>query len=173
MILFVSLDVPGPPSHATCIEVFATSIKLSWQPPLKDGGAPISSYIVDKRETSRANWAQVSSKIKGNVLEYNVEKLIEGHEYQFRIRAENMWGVGDPFITSPVIAKNPFSKSLAAFCLGPPISQQRQWQWRNYVNGNRNKTSSSCISSLHCRHLKLFVTQRLTQNSDLVSYFQT
>lgn len=93
------------------MEVHAISIKMSWEPPLKDGGAPIRNYIVDKRETSRANWAQVSSKVKGDLLEINVEKLIEGREYQFRIRAENTWGVGDALITSPVIAKNPFSES--------------------------------------------------------------
>lgn len=103
-------DVPGPPASCKYVEVLATSIKLSWQPPVKDGGAAISNYIVDKRETSRANWAQVSSKIKGDILEFNVEKLIDGHEYQFRIRAENMWGVGDPLITNPVIARNPFSE---------------------------------------------------------------
>lgn len=89
-------------------------MKLSWEPPLKDGGATISNYIVDKRETSRANWAQVSSKIKGDVLELTVEKLIENHEYQFRIRAENTWGVGDALITNPVVAKNPFSESSTA-----------------------------------------------------------
>lgn len=110
--------MPGAPASAKFIEVFATSIKMSWEPPLKDGDSPISNYIVDKRETSRANWAQMSSKIKGGVLEFNVEKLIEGHEYQFRIRAENMWGVGDPLITNPVIAKNPFSESSPAFPLG-------------------------------------------------------
>lgn len=113
----VSLDVPGPPASAKCLEVFATSIKMSWEAPLKDGGAPISNYIVDKRETSRANWAQISAKIKGNVFEINVEKLIEGHEYQFRIRAENTCGVGDALITGPVIAKNPFSESLPPFSL--------------------------------------------------------
>lgn len=91
--------------------MFATSIKLSWEPPLKDGGALINNYIVDKRETSRANWAQVTAKIKGDNLELNVERLIEGHEYQFRIRAENIWGVGDPLISNPVIARNPFSES--------------------------------------------------------------
>lgn len=109
-------DVPGLPANYKYLEVFATSIKLSWEPPLKDGGAPIINYIVDKRETSRPEWAQVASKIKGDVLEFNVVKLIEGREYQLRIRAENTWGVGDPLITNPVIAKNPFSKSLPAFC---------------------------------------------------------
>lgn len=95
---------------------------MSWEAPLKDGGATISNYIVDKRETSRANWAQVSSKIKGDVLEFKVERLIEGREYQFRIRAENLWGVGDPLITGPVVAKNPFSESLPAFLLGSYIT---------------------------------------------------
>lgn len=109
--MFVSLDVPGPPASAKFLEVFATSIKLSWEPPLKDGGSPITSYTIDKRETSRANWAQVCSKFKGEALEFNVERLIEGREYQFRIRAENNWGVGDALVTSPIIAKNPFSKS--------------------------------------------------------------
>lgn len=110
--------MPGAPASAKYLEVLATSIKMSWETPLKDGGAPIRNYIVDKRETSRANWAQVSSKIKGDVLEFNIEKLIDGHEYQFRIRAENMWGVGDPLITNPVIAKNPFSESSPAFSQG-------------------------------------------------------
>lgn len=104
--------MPGAPVNAAYVEVHATSIKMSWEPPLKDGGAPITNYIVDKRETSRANWAQVSSKVKGD-LQINVEKLIEGREYQFRIRAENTWGVGDALVTSPVIAKNPFSESLS------------------------------------------------------------
>lgn len=105
--------MPGAPASAKYMEVLANSIKMSWEPPLKDGGASINNYIVDKRETSRANWAQVSSKIKGDVLQINVEKLIEGHEYQFRIRAENTWGVGDPLITNPVIAKNPFGESFS------------------------------------------------------------
>lgn len=109
--------MPSSPAGAKYLDVLATSIKLSWEPPLRDGGAPISNYIVDKRETSRANWAQVSSKIKGDILELTVEKLIECHEYQFRIRAENIWGVGDPLITNPVIAKNPFSESSNAFPL--------------------------------------------------------
>lgn len=122
----VSSDVPGPPASAKYVEVFATCIKISWEPPLKDGGAPISNYIVNKRETSRANWAQVSAKIKGNVHELNVEKLIEGREYQFRIQAENMWGVGDPLITNPIFAKNPFSESSPAFPLGFYITYH-QW----------------------------------------------
>lgn len=91
-------------------DVYADRIHLLWEPPTADGGSPITNYIVDKRETSRANWALVTAKISGKTTECTVEKLIEGHEYQFRIRAENKYGVGDPILSSPVDAKNPFGK---------------------------------------------------------------
>lgn len=105
-------DIPGPPASMKFDEVLSEQIKLSWEAPLADGGSPITNYVVDKRETSRANWAQVSAKISGDTKECLVEKLIEGHEYQFRVRAENRYGTGDAIISDPVVARNPFSKTL-------------------------------------------------------------
>jgi len=134
-LFHVSSDVPGPPASAKCVEVFATSIKMSWEAPLKDGGASISNYTLDKRETNRANWAQVSAKIKGDVLELNVEKLIEGREYQFRIRAENTWGVGDALITKPVVAKNPFSKFITSIFSGYCITTSMMLKNIRNLNG--------------------------------------
>lgn len=108
--ILVFTDKPGPPASVKISHVFADRIKLRWEPPLSDGGAEITNYIVDKRETSRANWAQVTSNINGQITNCSVEKLIEGHEYEFRISAENKYGVGDPIVTSSVIAKNPYGK---------------------------------------------------------------
>lgn len=105
-------DKPGPPASVKISQVFADRIKLQWEPPLSDGGAEITNYIVDKRETSRANWAQVTSNINGQITNCSVEKLIEGHEYEFRVSAENKYGVGDPIVTSSVVAKNPYGKYL-------------------------------------------------------------
>lgn len=110
--MLISLDVPGPPVSVKFGDVYADHIKLSWEPPITDGGSAIINYIVDKRETSRANWAQVTSKISAQQTDYSVEKLIEGREYQFRIHAENKYGVGDPILTNPIVAKNPFGKCL-------------------------------------------------------------
>ena len=130
LVICVHTDVPGPPIHAKFVEVFSTNIKLSWEPPLTDGDASITNYIVDKRETSRANWAQVCAKFKGETLEFNVDKLIEGREYQFRIRAENTWGVGDPLITDPVVAKNPFSESnICITNISHITHQQLEYNW--------------------------------------------
>lgn len=92
--------------------MFADRVRLRWEPPLADGGSEITNYILDKRETSRANWALVTSNINGHFTDTSVEKLIEGHEYQFRISAENQYGVGDPVMTDPVMVKNPYGRLI-------------------------------------------------------------
>ncbi|NXC80040.1 TITIN protein, partial [Cercotrichas coryphoeus] len=106
------LDKPGPPASVKIKHMYADRAMLSWEPPLEDGGSEITNYIVDKRETSRPNWAQVSANVP--ITSCTVERLIEGHEYQFRICAENKYGVGDPILTEPAVAKNPYDPP------GPP-----------------------------------------------------
>lgn len=101
-------DKPGPPASVKTAKVFADRVKLRWEPPLADGGSEITNYIIEKRETSRANWALVSSNIHGHLTDTTVEKLIEGHEYQFRVSAENQYGVGDSIMTDPIMVKNPY-----------------------------------------------------------------
>uniref|UniRef100_A0A3Q0QVS9 Fibronectin type-III domain-containing protein n=1 Tax=Amphilophus citrinellus TaxID=61819 RepID=A0A3Q0QVS9_AMPCI len=104
------INKPGPPASVKITKVFADRIKLRWEPPLADGGSEITNYIIEKRETSRANWALVTSNIHGHITDCSVEKLIEGHEYQFRVSAENQYGVGDPTMTDAVTVKNPYGK---------------------------------------------------------------
>ena len=88
--------------------MFADRVKIRWEPPVADGGSEITNYIIEKRETSRANWAQVTSNIHGHITDCSVERLIEGHEYEFRVSAENQYGVGDPTMTDAVMVKNPY-----------------------------------------------------------------
>jgi len=89
-------------------KVFADRVKVRWEPPLADGGSEITNYIIEKRETSRANWALVSANIQGHITDCQVDKLIEGHEYEFRVSAENQYGTGDHRMTDPVMVKNPY-----------------------------------------------------------------
>lgn len=102
-------------------KVFADRVKLRWEPPLADGGSEITNYIIEKRETSRANWALVTSNIHGHITDCSVEKLIEGHEYQFRVSAENQYGVGDPIMTDPVMVKNPYGEFAPQRFSSPPF----------------------------------------------------
>lgn len=119
-------DKPGPPASVKTTKVFSDRVKLRWEPPLADGGSEITNYIIEKRETSRANWALVTSNIHGHITDCSVEKLIEGHEYQFRVSAENQYGVGDPVMTEPVTVKNPYGEAGWAVVASLPPPQQEK-----------------------------------------------
>uniref|UniRef100_A0A0N5AQN4 non-specific serine/threonine protein kinase n=1 Tax=Syphacia muris TaxID=451379 RepID=A0A0N5AQN4_9BILA len=104
----VVLDKPSPPvGPIEVTDVTKDSCTLSWQPSEDDGGAEISNYVVEKRDTQTNTWIPVSAFVPGTSL--IVPKLIEGHEYEFRVMAENVHGRSLPINTeSPVLAKDPF-----------------------------------------------------------------
>lgn len=77
-----------------------------WSPPADEGGAMVTHYIVEKRETSRIMWSIVSEKLVDCIV--NVPRLIKGNEYIFRVRGVNKYGIGDALESEPIIAKNAF-----------------------------------------------------------------
>nr|AZI15635.1 UNC-22 [Auanema rhodensis] len=88
-------------------DVTKDSCVLTWKPPADDGGAEISNYVVEKRDTKTNTWVPVSTFVTGTSI--TVPKLIEGHEYELRVSAENAFGRSDPLTTTdPVEAKDPF-----------------------------------------------------------------
>ncbi|XP_036400675.1 titin-like [Megalops cyprinoides] len=101
------LDRPGPPDGPLKVTgVTAEKCYLAWGHPSHDGGASISHYIIEKRETSRLSWTVVEPKIQD--VSYKVTKLLSGNEYIFRVMAVNKYGIGEPLESEPVIARNPF-----------------------------------------------------------------
>lgn len=89
-------------------EVFAERIGLAWNPPTDDGGSKITNYVVEKREDNRKSWVHVSNDPKE--CTYVVTRLTENHEYEFRVMAQNKFGVGPPLVSEPEKARNLFSK---------------------------------------------------------------
>lgn len=83
-----------------------------WDPPEDDGSALVTHYIVEKRETSRIMWSIISEKLEECIV--NVQRLIKGNEYIFRVRGVNKYGIGDPLESEPVIARNTFGKYIFA-----------------------------------------------------------
>uniref|UniRef100_A0A8C6U7Q2 Titin n=1 Tax=Neogobius melanostomus TaxID=47308 RepID=A0A8C6U7Q2_9GOBI len=75
------LDSPSAPTNLEVKDVKRSSVSLSWEPPLIDGGAKISHYIVEKREQKRMAFTSV---------------------YFFRVLAVNELGVGLPASTEAV-----------------------------------------------------------------------
>lgn len=106
----------GPPSAPVgplrFDEIKAQSIIISWDEPKEDGGGEISCYSVEKRETSQANWKMVCSSVVRT--SFKIPNLVKGTQYQFRVRAENKYGVSEPLTSSDVIAQHQYKPP------GPP-----------------------------------------------------
>uniref|UniRef100_A0A8C1S6F9 Titin n=1 Tax=Cyprinus carpio TaxID=7962 RepID=A0A8C1S6F9_CYPCA len=101
------LDRPGPPDGPISIYgVTSEKCSIAWKTPLHDGGAEVSHYIVERRETSRLVWTVVESKVQ--TLNLKITKLLPGNEYIFRVIPVNKYGIGEPLESDPVIAANPF-----------------------------------------------------------------
>lgn len=81
---------------------------MSWQKPLEDGGDPITHYIVERRDTNRLNWVIVEAECKA--LIYTITRLFKNHQYIFRVRGVNKYGAGVALQSSPIFARNSFSK---------------------------------------------------------------
>lgn len=61
--------------------------------------------MVERREVKSSVWVPVSNFLMGTSC--TVSKLHEGHEYEFRVSAENALGQSDPLITdSTIVAKD-------------------------------------------------------------------
>lgn len=100
----------GPPSKPVgpirLDEVRAESIMISWDEPNDDGGGDITCYTVEKRDTSQSDWKMACSSVQDT--QFKILNLIKGVQYQFRVCAENRYGVSEPQVSQMVIAKHQF-----------------------------------------------------------------
>lgn len=89
-------------------EIHKDGCKLKWKKPKDDGGEPIDTYLIEKFDSDTGIWLPVG---KTEVPEYNVDGLVSGNEYKFRVKAINKEGESEPLETfGSIIAKDPFSK---------------------------------------------------------------
>jgi titin len=106
-------EVPGAPSQPQITDIQSNCLRLSWQPPSKDGGTPILGYHVEKRSGTARRWVFVNRDLITTTT-FNFTELFEGMEYEFRVSAENKMGCGSPSEPSaPVVPKDPWGKILS------------------------------------------------------------
>ncbi len=109
---FVCTDVPGPPSKPTIKDVQATQMTIKWTPPESDGGARITNYIVERKDTFATRWIRVTRDTISETT-FTVGDLMEGTEYVFRVLAENKAGPGPASPPSDSkVAKPPYGKNF-------------------------------------------------------------
>ena len=102
--IFTTTVAPGPPGQPTASDINATSMIIHWTPPKSNGGAPITSYIIEKKDQSPSSeWEQVTTnEVPGDNHQVEVTGLKTGSTYEFQVKANNEAGVGE---SSPVSKK--------------------------------------------------------------------
>ena len=93
--LYCLLVAAGPPSSPNVDKITKNSVALSWAKPNNDGGSKLSGYIVEKKKKGEEDWMECAS-VPASQQAATVTGLPEGQEFQFRIRAENALGPGEP-----------------------------------------------------------------------------
>ncbi|ERL85176.1 hypothetical protein D910_02598 [Dendroctonus ponderosae] len=106
------LDRPSPPQPPLDVgSVTKESARISWKPPLDNGGSPILHYIVEKMDVSRGTWSDAGM---ATITSHDITRLIHKKEYFFRVKAVNAVGESEPLETPrSIIAKNEFDEPTA------------------------------------------------------------
>lgn len=102
-------DEPGAPGAPEATDWDKDHVDLRWTPPAQDGGSPITGYIIEKKEKGTTRWVKAGEA--GPDCKGTAGNLDEGTEYEFRVRAVNAAGPGEPSAASkPIVAKPRKSK---------------------------------------------------------------
>lgn len=103
----IVVDRPEPPQGPLqCTETTQDTITLTWNPPRDDGGSELTGYIVEINEFGTDNWRPLPGYCPRTL--YTAKNLTEGKKYQFRVRAENIYGLSEALEGKPIIAKSPY-----------------------------------------------------------------
>ena len=96
-ITYFSLsDVPSVPKGPLSIsDITETSCMLRWKPSERDGGLPITKYIIESREARRSMWNQAGT-VNAGTTQFSPKNLSIGNEYYFRVKAVNEEGESSP-----------------------------------------------------------------------------
>lgn len=121
----VNIDFLGPPEKpegplTTTLDqnVGEPHVVLHWKAPEDDGGSPVDCYVVEKQDATTGRWVQAGfvDAPKPNAdgtkpeLEFLCPGLVEGNQYNFRVKAHNAEGDSEPLETEQAItARSPWT----------------------------------------------------------------
>lgn len=135
---------PGPPGGVVVRDIEDTSVKLSWSHGF-DNHSPIAKYSVQYRSLLSNHWKPARTDpatIEGNAEMADVVNLIPWMDYEFRVLASNILGVGEPSAPSPKIRTKEAAPTVAPSGLngggGAPNELIITWapMTREYQNGD-------------------------------------
>lgn len=110
-MLCFSIAVPERPEDLEVTAVTKDSISLAWRPPKYDGGAEVTSYVLEVRQIGKDEFTRVATDNKLMDRKFVHEGLKQGCTYEFRVSAVNQIGQGKPsFSTKPITCKEELGK---------------------------------------------------------------
>lgn len=89
-------DMPTGPIIIT--NITRETCDASWHAPKHDGGAPLSSYFLEKKDLHDSFWIKIA-RIDPDVRTLKIFNLVEGYDYQLRVSAENIHGMSEPLVS--------------------------------------------------------------------------
>ncbi|XP_061638564.1 roundabout homolog 2 isoform X2 [Phyllopteryx taeniolatus] len=96
------IQLPGPPQKPVVTDVTRNSVTLTWQSNPHEGGAAVTSYIIEAFSQSvGSTWQTVADRVRHE--RHTVVGLFPNTVYLFIVRALNSYGLSDPSpISEPV-----------------------------------------------------------------------
>uniref|UniRef100_A0A671LQK1 Myosin light chain kinase, smooth muscle n=1 Tax=Sinocyclocheilus anshuiensis TaxID=1608454 RepID=A0A671LQK1_9TELE len=95
------VDKPDPPAGIPASsDIRRSSLTLSWYGPTYDGGSIVQSYNLEIWNSIDNTWNDLTSC---NSTSYHAQNLLVDRQYKFRVRAVNVYGVGEPSAESEPI----------------------------------------------------------------------
>ena len=103
----VGAAAPDAPTALEVSDWNETSVKLKWKAPAKDGGAPITFFMLEYKGKGEEEWQRSGSEVKpGKFPQGEVKELTTGTKYEFRVLAKNRAGESKPSeATTPLVVK--------------------------------------------------------------------
>ena len=96
---------PAKPGTPDITDYDTDFVELAWKRPDSDGGSPITGYVIEKKDKYSAGWEPCLT-VDGDTPNARVPDLIEGLQYEFRVRAINKGGASEPSdATHPHVAR--------------------------------------------------------------------
>uniref|UniRef100_A0A8C2TUV6 Contactin-2 n=1 Tax=Coturnix japonica TaxID=93934 RepID=A0A8C2TUV6_COTJA len=135
---------PGPPGGVVVRDIGDTTVQLSWSRGF-DNHSPIARYSIEARTLLSNKWKQMRTNpvnIEGNAETAQVVNLIPWMDYEFRVLASNILGVGEPSLPSSKIRTKEAAPTVAPSGLGggggAPNELIINWTptLRDYQNGD-------------------------------------
>lgn len=93
LVFLLFVVTPDAPQGLDIMEQGRSSVELCWSKPIRDGGAPIDSYIIERSEGRYNIWTPVD-EVSSLRFNYKITGLLEAYRYKFRVAAVNSAGIG-------------------------------------------------------------------------------